>query len=155
WGNIAGLETEVAAILRSLDRLPRSHAEKCELAHATRESLGRMLAEWKPHVLHFAGHGGFPDLDDPEGDLDAPSLVLESAPEKKRRHAYLTATELRALCAQAGVQVVVLNCCWGGRSTPDFTGVAHTLTAAGEGTRPVPVVVAHQMPIGQSTAVGF
>jgi len=28
-----------------------------------------MLEEWKPHVVHFAGHGGFPDLDDPAGDL--------------------------------------------------------------------------------------
>ena len=49
-----------------------------------------MLEEWKPHVLHYAGHGAFPDLDDPAGDLSAPSLVLEGkhAPGIGLNHVY-------------------------------------------------------------------
>jgi hypothetical protein len=113
-----------------------------------------VLEQWKPHVLHYAGHGAFPDLDDP-GDLSAPSLVLEGkhAPGK-RRYAYLTDAELRSLCSRHGVQVVVLNACWGARVSHTFTGLARALSGDGEGS-PVPVVVAHQMPITQSSAAGF
>jgi hypothetical protein len=155
WRDIIGLEMEIASIRSALDRLPSTHAEVRMLAHATPAELRHVLEEWQPHVLHYAGHGAFPDLEDPAGDLSAPSLVLEGkhAPGQ-RRHAYLTDAELRSLCARHGVQVVVLNSCWGARGSHTFTGLARALSGPGEGN-PVPVVVAHQMPIAQSAAAGF
>jgi hypothetical protein len=154
WLDIVGIELEVAAIRAALDRLPATHVEVRPLDHATPAGLRQALAEWKPHVLHFAGHGAFPDLDD-AGDLSAPSLVLEGkhAPGK-RRYAYLTDAELRSLCSRHGVQVVVLNACWGARVSHTFSGLARALSGDGEGS-PVPVVVAHQMAIAQSAAAGF
>jgi hypothetical protein len=154
WLDIAGIELEAAAIRASLERLPATHVEVRVLGHATPAGLRQVLEAWKPHVLHYAGHGAFPDLDDP-GDLSAPSLVLEGkhAPGK-RRYSYLTDAELRSLCSRHGVQVVVLNACWGARVSHTFTGLARALSGDGEGS-PVPVVVAHQMAIGQSAAAGF
>src|SRR5262249_32405340 len=66
----------------------------------------------------------------------------------------LSDAELRSLCARHGVQVVVLNACWGAKVSHTFTGLARALSGDGEGN-PVPVVVAHQMPILQSAAAGF
>src|SRR5207249_465936 len=102
-------------------------------------------------VLHFAGHGAFPSLDDPGDGLAEPSLVLENG---AGGHAYFGAAALRSLCGEAGVQVVALNSCWGAKGSPQFLGLARTLTTPGAG-RAVPVVVAHQMPIPQATASGF
>jgi WD40 repeat protein len=155
WPRIQGVEAEAASVRHALTRLPPTHAEVRVLAHATRAKLERVLREWRPHVLHFAGHGGFPGAPDDPGDLAAPSLVLEGAhAPTQRRHDYLTAADARALCAECGVQVVVLNACWGARTTPRFSGVAQALAAAGAG-RPVPVVVAHQFPVTQGAAAGF
>jgi WD40 repeat protein len=155
WPPIQGIEAEAASIRHALIRLPRTHAEVRVLVHATRAELEPQLREWRPHVLHFAGHGGFPGAPDDPGDLTAPSLVLEGKhTPARRRHDYLTAADLRALCAECGVQIVVLNCCWGARTSSHFTGVAQSLTAAGVG-RPVPVVVAHQFPVTQGAAAGF
>jgi hypothetical protein len=154
WPNISGVETEVAVLQSALGGLPDSHVEVRVLDHATPEKLEAVMAEWKPHVLHYAGHGAFPGLDDP-GDLAAPSLVLEGRhTTKQRHHAYLTDAALRRLCGRCGVQVVVLNACWGAKATPTFTGLARALTAPGPDS-PVPVVVAHQMPIPQTAAAGF
>jgi hypothetical protein len=154
WPAITGLELEVQSILGELQSLRSNLVEVRELPHATRSTLKRVLEEWRPQVLHFAGHGAFPGLDDP-GDLTAPSLVLESDnPTGRPRHDYLTAVELRILCADAGTQVVVLNACWGGCTSPNFTGVAHALAAPDQGPA-VPVVVAHQLPIPQAAAVRF
>jgi hypothetical protein len=154
WGDIAGIELEVASIRAALERLPSTHVEVRVLDHATPATLRQALESWKPHVVHYAGHGAFPELDDP-GDVSAPSLVLEGkhAPGK-RRYAYLTDAELRGLCAKHGVQVVVLNACWGAKVSHTFTGLGRALSGEGEG-EPVPVVVAHQLAITQSAAAGF
>jgi hypothetical protein len=154
WGLISGIGVEVASIRNALRDLGGKLVEVRELEHATKAGLEQVMRDWKPHVLHFAGHGGFPNLDDP-GDLAAPSLVLERKRKSAGKpHDYLTAEELRRLCAASGTQMVVLNACWGGRISPDFTGIAHALTAPSSG-RAVPVVVAHQLPIPQTAAAGF
>jgi hypothetical protein len=153
WPALGGAELEVETVRKVLQGLRETHCEVHPLPHATRESLAEAMHQTKPHVLHLSCHGGFPGLDDPLDDLDAPSLVLERRPHlPKRPHAYLTAGELRSLCADAGTQVVVLNACWGGRSQPALSGIGHTLST---GARPVPVVLAHQLPIPQHAAVGF
>jgi hypothetical protein len=155
WPPVQGIEAEAASICHALDGLPRTHVEVRDLPHATRAALECRLREWRPHVLHFAGHGAFPGAPDDPGDLAAPSLVLEGQhTPTQRRHDYLTAADLRALCAEGGVQVVVLNSCWGARTSAQATGVAQSLSAAGAG-RPVPVVVAHQFPVTQGAAAGF
>jgi hypothetical protein len=159
WSSISGVETEVASIFKSLSGLRNTHVEARVLPNATKAKLEREMRAWRPHVLHYSGHGGFPKLDDP-GDLTAPSLVLEGKhTAKQHHHDYLTADELRALCADCGTQVVVLNACWGGRTSPLFTGIAHALTtpsgSAGASPSPVPVAVAHQMPIPQHAALRF
>lgn len=157
WPLITGLEVEVSSILNDLRGLPASHCEVRVLARATRAELARVMRQWRPHVLHYAGHGGFPGAPDDPGDLVAPSLVLEGKHGAQRHHDYLTAGELRQLCIECGVQVVVLNACWGGHTTPNFPGIAYSLTASGgpAGVAPVPVVVAMHLPIPQSAAVGL
>ncbi len=157
WSPISGVVTEISSILSKLGGLPNTHIEVRVVEHATKAELERVLREWRPHVLHFSGHGGFPQLDDPD-NMPAPALVLEvKGKAKSRCHDYLTADELRALCAECGTQVVVLNCCWGARTSPHFTGIAHALITPTlpYSHTPIPAVIAHQMPIPQPAAVGF
>jgi hypothetical protein len=156
WGNIDGLAREVEAIGKALGDVGlRPLVEWKVLEQVNRASLQRELADWKPHVLHFAGHGAIPGGADDPGDLAEPALVLElKKPTPKRRHDYLNAEELRDWCAQAGTLLVVLNACWGARTGRNFAGIAQVLVA-GEPGPGVPVVVAHQFPILQTNAVGF
>lgn len=154
WPVISGIEAEVTAILNDLRGLPKSHVEVRLVGQATRKALEDQMREFRPHVFHFTGHGGFPGAPDDPGDLRAPSLVVEGEDTaQRRRHHYLTAEELRALCAACGTQVVVLNCCWSGHTGGKVTGIAQALAAAPE--HPVPVVVGMQLPLPQSAGVGF
>jgi hypothetical protein len=120
------------------------------------------MRAFRPRVVHFIGHGAYPHQgpDDP-GDvppndpvpLPGPALVLEGRHTATRRaHAYLSAGDFRALCRECGARVVVLNCCWGGRLDPHLTGVAQALTTP-EGGWCVPVAVAMQCPVPQTTAL--
>jgi hypothetical protein len=154
WPHINGLAREVEAIDLALRRIGPALVEPKVLERATRASLQRELADWKPHVLHFAGHGAFPGGSGDPGDLGEPALVLElKKPTPEQRHDYLNAEELRGWCP-AETQVVVLNACWGARTGRNFPGIAQVLVA-GEPGPGVPVVVAHQFPILQTNAVGF
>lgn len=155
WPHIEGLAREVEAIENALRGLKPGFVEWKVLARANRGSLQKEMSAWKPHVLHFAGHGAYPGAFDDLGDVEEPALVLELKKlTLKRRHDYLNAEELRAWCAAAETLVVVLNSCWGARSGPNFPGIAQALVAAEPGPG-VPVVVAHQFPILQTCAVRF
>ncbi len=155
WPLINGVETEVASITSQLAKLSAErYVETRVVEQAPKAELARVMREFRPHVLHYSGHGGFPEVDDP-GDMIAPSLVLEGHhTPSKRRHEYLTADELCDLCAECEVQVVVLNACWGAHTNAKFPGVAYALTAPTSAS-PVPVVVAMQMAVPQSAAVGL
>jgi hypothetical protein len=162
WPDIAGAEEEANAVKRILEGLGASQVTVDVLPAASRERLTAKLEAFQPRVLHFVGHGAFPyrGPDDPGGEpaedpvpLPGPALVLEGRhTARQRRHDYLAAQDLRALCRGAGVRVVMLNCCWGGRSDPHVTGLAQALTTPADGWA-VPVVVAMQCPIPQATAL--
>jgi hypothetical protein len=155
WPLVSGVETEVASIMSQLRELSAErYVEVRVVGQATKAELARVMREFRPHVLHYSGHGGFPEVDDPD-HMPAPSLVLEGHHTlSKRRHDYLTAGELRDLCAECEVQVVVLNACWGAHTNAKFPGIAYALTAPTSAS-PVPVVVAMQMAIPQPAAVGL
>ena len=153
---IAGVAAEAASVVRILNDLPRSHVEVDTVAHATPESLRERVLAFRPHVLHFAGHGALPSArDDAEDGVNAPSLVLELPHPGQRQHAYFSDADLKPLCADAGVQVVILNSCWGAKTTQQFVGLAQSLTASVGPRKPLPVVVAHQKPVRQSAAPAF
>ena len=99
WG-WADVERDLEAILQGLRGVPRSHLQVEVLAGATVGALQGKLAAFRPHLLHFTGHGGYPDLDDP-GDLAAPSLVLEGEPGGGC-HAYLPAAPWRGSARVTG-----------------------------------------------------
>jgi hypothetical protein len=142
----------VASVVRELRRLGDRYTKVCEVANASRAELERVLRSERPQVLHFAGHGGFPGPGAPR-DLTEPAIVLERKAGDGPAHEYLTAGELRRLCAEGGVEVVVLNSCSGAQTSPGFSGIAQALAGA-EGAG-VPVVVAHQLPIPPAAATRF
>jgi nucleoid-associated protein YgaU len=115
------------------------------LAHATLERLDDALLRWRPHVLHFIGHGDF--------DGDEGRLLLEgelppgaAAPITGRRLAVLLRNHLGAL------RLVFLNSCLGAAAAPRaaFGGVAQSLVRRG-----LPAVVAMQFPVPDAQAVGL
>lgn len=129
WGRVVGVETEIEGIRQATRGLPSSCLQLEVLPHATKETLRERLADFRPHVLHIASHGGFPVLDDP-GDLLAPSLVLESAPGAGSCHTYLTANELAHTCVEASVRAVVLNASWSAASSHTQARLASALSRA-------------------------
>jgi hypothetical protein len=105
WPIISGIGAEVISILNDLRGLPASHFQVHVLDHATKSKLAQVMREWRPHVLHYAGHGGFPGAPDDPGDLKAPSLVLEGKHTPAGHcYDYLAADELRELCTDSIVQ---------------------------------------------------
>jgi hypothetical protein len=153
WPGLGDLGGEVAAVVRELHGLGVHYATVRPLAHASRQELEQAVRDWQPHVLHFAGHGGFPGPGAP-ADLADPAIVLERKDgDDGPAHDYMTAGALRGLCVAGGVQVVVLNACSGAQSGPGLPGIAQALAGAlGTG---VPVVVAHQLPIPPVAATRF
>jgi hypothetical protein len=91
----------------------------------TFEALKRRLAEIRPHVLYFTGHG-MPG-----------SLVFEKEDGTQDKQ---PAEKVAALLTGQGVRLIVLNACHGAQSpAPDVHSVAEALVAAG-----LPAVVAMQ-----------
>ena len=103
---------------------------------STFEGLKRRLAETRPHVLHFIGHGETSNLifEDEEGYSDRRS-----------------AKKIGTLLAGQGVRLVVLNACYGAQAPPSgITSVAEALVRAG-----LPAVVAMQSAVYIEPAVRF
>ena len=121
------------------DGLIRVH----NLQHATLERLDDALVTFKPHLLHFVGHGDF--------DGDDGVIVLEDEhppggadPITGRRLGVLLRNRLDSL------RFVFLNSCLGAAASRlnPFGGVAQSLIRRG-----VPAVVAMQFPIPDDVAV--
>ena len=154
WRKVRGADVEPGLIERAFQSLSSSHFELRSVAHATPRRLAEELTEWRPHVLHYFGHGAHPQSVAPSAGCHAPSLVLESGEQGKLRHAYFESEKLRRLCLDCGTQMVFLNCYWGGYTTGAHTGMAWDL-AMGDGSRGVPVVIANQAPAVQYSAGAF
>ena len=109
----------------------------------TIEDLRERLKSDPPHVLHFMGHGTF------DTRRGVGELILES--RDGGAHA-LDAHRLATVLKPAGLQLIVLNICEGGKHSDHdtFSGVAQSLVRHG-----VPAVVAMQERIADQAAILF
>lgn len=142
--------TELAHLDEALASLAAGGRLQTErLPHATLERLDDALLRWRPHLLHFIGHGDF--------DGDEGVLLLEAegagagaagraAPIAGHRLALLLRNHLDSL------RLVFLNSCLGAAAAPRaaFGGVAQSLVRRG-----MPAVVAMQFPVPDAQAVGL
>jgi hypothetical protein len=113
------------------------------LPAATRSQFASQIEEWKPHIVHFIGHGGFGD----ERGL----IYFHHERDATRRDPVDSAT-LRDLVRNDRPWLVVLNSCLSGaaaRADP-FGGAAQNLIRIN-----VPFVVAMQSPVSDEAAVRF
>jgi outer membrane protein OmpA-like peptidoglycan-associated protein len=113
------------------------------LSAATRSRFGDKIEDWKPHIIHFIGHGGFYD----EKGL----IYLHDERDPLRRDAIDSAT-LRDLVINDQPWLVVLNSCLGGTAAKvdPFGGAAHNLIRVN-----VPFVVAMQASVSDEAAIRF
>ena len=111
------------------------------LKNATPYELQRRVAQERPHVIHFVGHGEFRDG---EG-----ALLLEDDDGNARR---LNAEQMADLLRDRGVKLVVLNACETAASAEGdaFMGVAPSLVLAD-----IPAVIAMQFSVPDTTAIRF
>lgn len=139
---------QVGAELAHLDRALADLAaagrlQSTRLEHTTLERLDEALLRWRPHLLHFIGHG---DFDGSEGELvlESEDLPGGSARIAGSRLAVLLRNHLGSL------RLVFLNSCLGAASARHdaFGGVAQSLLRRG-----VPAVVAMQFPVADGDAV--
>jgi CHAT domain-containing protein len=135
-------EQETAALRRAFQPLARSGRARVDvLPRATAARLQQRLAETRPDVLHFVGHGDF--------DTEGGSILLEDGRGGARP---LSFAGLRDLLCGRGLRLVSLNACETGRGgRVDWSrGVAAALVAAG-----VPAVIANQYPVLDTAATSF
>lgn len=113
------------------------------LEHAKRDTLREALTQFRPHVLHFSGHGKFKEdqsalaFEDPYGDTD--SVTPEAV-----------AILFGGL---ADLRLIVLNACETAidSTTQPLTGIAPKIL----GRTGIPAVVAMQAPILDKAAIAF
>lgn len=118
------------SVVRPLLELFRPHRDRVRLdilRPPTFEQLARELND-KPnfyHVLHFDGHGAFP-----QGAGIHGLLLFEGEGDEPRR---VTGEELGGLLAGKGVPVVLLNACQSGMTHPEaiYPSVGNELLKAG------------------------
>ncbi len=127
------------SVARPLVRLFRKHPDRIHLdvlRPPTFEQLSRVLNE-KPnfyHVLHFDGHGDFPQGSNPgqsPGRADEQGLVAFEGEDGKPR--VVSGEELGGLLAGKGVPIVLLNACRSGMTRPESicASVGNQLLKAG------------------------
>lgn len=117
------------------------------LRAATRQSFEAALADFKPHIVHFIGHGSFGTRDgDRRGVLH---FVDENNPEG---YDAVPSDDLRQLLDSDPPLLVVLNTCEGGRAdeVDRYGGTAQNIIR-----RSIPYVVAMQYPISDEAALAF
>jgi tetratricopeptide (TPR) repeat protein len=146
------------SVARPLLELFRPHRDRIRLdvlRPPTLEQLGRVLTD-RPnfyHVLHFDGHGTFPQGGGPgrySGQAGAQGRLLFEGEDG--RHREVTGEELGGVLAGKGVPVVLLNACQSGMTRPEATypSVGNQLLKAGAAG-----VVAMAYSVYVQTAVRF
>ncbi len=132
----------MAAIRRSLEPLvTQNQIEIIEETQLTAPKLQRLIREWRPHILHYVGHGDF------QGTTGG--LILDDGNGKKHLS---TARTLATLLRNSSVRLVVLNACKTSTvsSTALLRGIAPALMAAN-----IPAVVAMQSSILDTAGKAF
>jgi len=111
---------------------------------ATLPRLQEMLRTFKPHVLHFVGHGTY------QHERQEGALVLHEPGGGGPR--MVTDADVRILVQDKGLQLVVLNGCETGRASPQdaVSGIAGLLVHGG-----VPAVVATLRAVLDDPAILF
>ena len=112
------------------------------LEHATVARVQHALIEYRPHVLHFIGHGLV--------DQRIGKIALEDNSQKAH---LVDADQLATLLQGRGIKIVVLNACKTasyGKDDRAMMGVAPALVRAN-----IPAVIAMQFPIPDSVAILF
>jgi tetratricopeptide (TPR) repeat protein len=127
------------SVARPLVELLLPHRDRIHLdvlRPPTFEQLSRVLSE-KPnfyHVLHFDGHGTFPQYGDPTQRYahagEQGRLLFEGEDGKPRE---VTGEELGGLLVGKGISTVLLNACQSGMTRPEslFPSVGNQLLKAG------------------------
>ena len=122
------------SVARPLLELFRPHRDRVRLdilRPPTFEQLASVLND-KPgfyHVLHFDGHGGYPQ------DAGTQGLLLFEGEDDEPRQ--VTGEELGGLLAGKGVPVVLLNACQSGMTHPEaiYPSVGNQLAQGGDARR--------------------
>jgi CHAT domain-containing protein len=110
---------------------------------ATRENFQSELVRFRPHILHFIGHGEF-DVDSGKG-----ALILEGQDGKASP---LSSRQLATLLKNKETRVIILNACQSAAFDQNnaFMGLAPALVKA-----EVPAVIAMQFAMPDDTAARF
>jgi hypothetical protein len=117
------------------------------LPNASIERLRQVLTSFRPHIVHFMGHGGF-DAEEGEGYL------LFEGPDRRSQPISGQAFATKLLDLRT-VGIVFLNACETARGSGDdtanpYAGVASSLVRTG-----IPAVVAMRQPISDVAAIAF
>ena len=141
------LKVEVAAIQSIFQRSPR--IDFTFVGDASFQNVAWHLQQYKPHVLHFMGHGAFID----EAEKEVGAIVLQS---EKGEPDLIPAETLASLLRQSlTLQLVVLNACDSARiprrrGADPFAGVSSAILMQG-----VPAVAAMQFAISNQASKLF
>lgn len=139
------VEQEWSKLCEALGELQDRGAVEIErLERATYESLQKSLRNWKPHILHFIGHGSFNEK------AQHGALIFEN---EQGRGVEVSGEALGHLLHNADhVRMVVLNTCDGARASYHnaVAGVAQRLVQ-----HDVPAVVAMQFKVSDAAAKVF
>jgi tetratricopeptide (TPR) repeat protein len=109
-------------LLRSLDKRASGHFELDLLRPPTFERLASVLRAAKDadrpyHVVHFDGHGGYPEREHAQGRWRRAVLAFESGSFSERTEP-IDGTKLGNLMVETGVPVLVLNACRSAHAEP-------------------------------------
>lgn len=128
---------EFRAISASLSRRPEPEVVLRTLLDVVPAVLERTLREFRPHIVHFSGHGE----DRPTGGV----LILQGA--NARTESRLHASEFGQWLAEAGVELLVLAACDTGGSS---SALGEVIQGAG-----IPAVLAMQAAAQDATLPQF
>lgn len=140
-------DEELTRIQTKLDELltgaQRGNFELKIRPKVTRVELSDDIRFWKPHIVHFVGHGGFED--------EAGMIFLHDEEDPTKAWPVDSDT-LRQMVRSQLPWLVVLNSCSGGMGSRihPFSGAAQNLRRVD-----VPFVIAMQYPISDGVAIRF
>jgi len=108
------------------------------LPQADKQLLQEKIRQWKPHIIHFVGHGDY-DESRREGDLFFTNAVGQAV--------RASASELAIHLRDSEVRFVLLNACNSGRTSG---GLAETLVRKG-----IPAALGIQTEVRDDVAIAF
>lgn len=140
------VDEEIAAVHAELDKLPPGQIAVRALRQPTKEELRAELLAFRPHILHFIGHGQFKNG---RGEL---ALIDPHFKDRDASAAPLSDRDLSDFLLAAPPRLVFLNACKGAAadSYAAFRGLALALVDVR-----VSAVVAMQYAIDNTHAVAF